>query len=120
MFWIMIYLLLFGGSSTPELTVPDEMFFLEAVKDKERLAKVVEIREELVSLESELAYLIKTRDKELAELSEQYEMDSNQLRTHFDNLEFARIESQSKFLDQRFMLKNHMNRSEWEKVYGRR
>lgn len=61
---------------------------------------------------------ISNRDNELSELSAQYDLENKQILKIFDDLESARIESQSEYLDQRFMLKKYMSRPEWEKVYA--
>ncbi len=120
MFWAMMYLLFFGGSAAPELLIPDETRFHNAIKDQQRLMKVLAIREEAKTTEQILAKMLENRYTDLANLSSQYKADINQFRVIADELDSARLDAQSILLDKRFHLREQMSRKEWKRVYGSR
>jgi len=120
MFWVMMYMLFFSGSAAPELLIPDEEVLRKAIKDEQRLENVLAIREEVINTEQDLAELFKSKYGDLAKLSPQYEADSNQFRIVFEELDTARVEAQSLWLDKRFHLKEQMTLKEWQRVYGSR
>ena len=121
MFWAMMYLLLFGGSLNPELSViPGEEIFSKAIKAPQRLEQILEIRKEVKLVEQELSTATKNRYEELAQLAPEHDADIEQFRAIFAKLDQTRFESQKILLDSRFRLKEMMTRKEWEKVYGKR
>ena len=94
--------------------------FQNAIKDHQRLERVLAIREEAKTTEQVLSEMFKNRYGDLAKLSPQYEADINQFRVIFDELDLARVEAQSVYLDKRFQLKEQMTSNEWKKVYSSR
>jgi hypothetical protein len=121
MFWAMMYLLLFGGSLNPELSIiPDEEIFRKAIKAPHRLEQVLEIRKEVKLVEQELSTATKNRYEELAQLTPLHDADIEQFRAIFARLDETRLDSQKTLLDYRFRLKEKMTREEWKKVYGKR
>ena len=116
----MMYLLLFGGSLNPELSViPDEEIFSKAIKAPQRLEQILEIRKEVKLVEQELSTATKNRYEELAQLTPQHGIDIEQFRAIFAELDQTRLDSQKILLDSRFRLKEEMTRDEWKKVYGK-
>jgi len=121
MFWAMMYLLLFGGSLNPELSViPGEETFRRAITAPQRLEQVLEIRKEAKIAEQELSTATKNRYEELAQLTPQHNADIAQFRAIFAELDQTRLDSQKILLDSRFRLKEMMTRDEWKKVYGKK
>lgn len=119
MFWVMLYMLLFGSSATPELAVviPDKSDLYKIIKDPQKLAQVLAIQEKAKTTERLLTKRIENRYANLAELSLHYKRNEEQFRTVFDDLDSARLEAQSILLDERFRLREQLSRKEWEKVY---
>lgn len=116
----MMYMLFFSGSSVPEILIPDEVAFQKAIQDNQRLENVLAIHEEVKNEEQSLADLFKNRYDELTKLSPQYEADINEFREVFSELDSARVEAQSFWLDKRFQLKEQMTSKEWEKAFNSR
>lgn len=113
-------MLFFSSSAAPELLIPNEAIFQNAIKDHQRLERILAIREEVKTAEQVLSEMFNNRYGELAKLSPQYEADINQFRVIFDELDLVRFETQSIYLDKRFQLKEQMTPEEWKKVYGSR
>ena len=120
MFWVMMYMLFFSGSTVPELLIPNEAVLKKAIKDQQRLENILAISGEVKNKENNLAELFKNRYDYLAKLSVQYEAGSNKFRNVFEELDNARVEAQSLWLDKRFQLKEQMTREEWKRAYGSR
>ena len=120
MFWVMMYMLFFSGSSVQELLIPSEAVLQKAIKDQQRLESILAIREEVKNTEKSLAELFNNRYDDLAKLSVQYEAGSNQFRNVFEELDNARVEAQSLWLDKRFELKEQITHKEWRRIYGSR
>ena len=117
----MMYLLLFGGSLNPELSViPDEEIFRKAIETPQRLEQALEIHKAAKFVEQEFSAATENRYAELAEIAPQYEADIEQFRAIFAELDQTRLESQKALMDFRFRLKEQMTREEWKKVYGKR
>jgi hypothetical protein len=121
MFWVMMYLLLFGGSLNPELSViPDEETFRKAIKAPQQLEQILEIRQEAKIAELELSTETENRYEELAQLTPQHGVDIEQFRAIFAELDQKRLDSQKALLDSRFRLKEKMTHEEWKKAYGKK
>ena len=120
MFWVMMYMLFFSSSAAPELYIPNETMFQDAIKNHQRLEKVLAIREEAKTKEQVLSEMFKNRYGDLAKLSPQYEADINQFRVIFNELDLARVEAQSVWLDKRYQMKEQMTREEWKIAFGSR
>ena len=121
MFWAMMYLLFFSGSTAPEISlIPSEITFSNAIADPQRLELVLTIREEGKTTEQMLADILNNSFTELVRLSPQYEADSESFTALFAELDAGRAEAQAALLDQRFRLKEHMTEKEWNKVFRNR
>ena len=121
MFWAMMYLLLFGGSLNPELSViPDEETFRNAVNAPQRLEQILAIRKEVKIAEQDLSATTEDSYEELAQLTSQHGADLEQFRVIFAELDQIRLDAQKTLINYRFRLKELMTREEWKKVYGKR
>jgi hypothetical protein len=121
MFWFMMYLLFFSGSSTPGISfVPDETLLRQAIAEQPRLEQVLAIRDEIKAAEQRLADLHKDSYAELVSLSQQHGTDSSSLASLFVDLDGKRAEIQVKLIDLRFVLKEHMTEKEWTAVFKNR
>ncbi len=121
MVWVMMFLLLFGGSAVPEFSlIPKEMALRKALNDPQRLEQVLKIRDEMKATEQVLLDAIESRYASLVLLSPQHDADADQFRVIFVDLEQARLNAQAVMLDNRFRLKEQMTAKEWKKVYGSR
>lgn len=117
----MMYLLLFGGSAAPELSlIPKEMALRKALNDPQRLEQVLKIRDEMKATEQVLLDAIESRYASLLLLSPQHDADADQFRLVLADLEQARLDAQAALLGKRFRLKEQMTAKEWKKVYGSR
>jgi hypothetical protein len=121
MFWVMMYMLLFGGSAATELSfIPGEKEISRAVDDPQRQGQIAEILEEMKSVERVLFAAYENRYADLAELSLRHDADMEQFRDVIAGMEETRLDVQGAWLDSRFSLKKHLTRTEWEGIYGGR
>jgi hypothetical protein len=102
MFWAIMYMLFFSGSPAPELLVPDEVKFQNAIMDHQRLEKVLTIQNEVKIKEQALSENINNLYDSLALLSLQYDVEIKQLQDVFDEMDAARSEAKVLCLDKRF------------------
>jgi hypothetical protein len=96
MFWAMMYLLLFGGSLNPELSIiPDEETFRNAINAQQRLEQILAIRKEVKIAEQDLSATTEDSYGELALLTPQHNADIEQFRKVFAGLDQTRLDSQN-------------------------
>lgn len=121
MFWITMYFLLFGGSTSAESSfAPGEKEIRAAVDDPRRQEQAAAILVEMNAAERTLLDAYEDRVAEYAELSSRHDAEMEQLSQIAAALEKTRLEAQGEWLDRRFSLKSHLTRAEWERVYGTR
>jgi len=121
MFWIMMYMLLFGGSVLPELTlVPEEKAIVETVSDKGRVQAIMSIRDEMAAQEEVLVSFMKEQYAELIDLSRDYTATNDSLRTVFEHMDRERNAIQSALIENRFRMKRQMTREEWKAVFKKK
>jgi len=105
MFWAMMYILFFSNSAAPELLVPNETKFQNAIKDQQRLERILAIHNEVKSTEQALSEMFENQYENLAHLSPQHEIGINQFQNIFEELNSAREEAQALWLVKRFQMK---------------
>ena len=121
MFWIMMYMILFGGSLVPELTlVPDEKAIIQTVEDKARLQTIMSIHDEMATQEDALISFVKEQYAELIILSRDHSVDYDRFRAIFEHMDRERNTYQQSLIDKRFRLKDLMTREEWEAVFKKK
>ena len=118
MFWIMMYMILFGGSQVPELTlIPREKAITQTITDEARLQAIMTIRDEMVTQEEALISFMQEQYAELITLTRDHEADDNRFRVILERMDQGRNTIQQSLIDKRFRLKELMNREEWQAVY---
>lgn len=121
MFWAMMYLLFFSGSTTRGVSfVPDEAILRQAIAGQPRLEQVLAIRDEIIAEGQRLTDLYMDSYAELVPLAQQHRTDSRSLSALFVDLDGARAETQAILIDQRFRLKEKMMGKEWKTVFKNR
>jgi len=121
MFWIMMYMLLFGGSVLPELTlVPEGNAIVETVSYEERVQAIMSIRDEMASQEEALVSFMKEQYAELIALSRDYTATNDDFRTVFEHMDRERNTIQSALIENRFRMKRQMTREEWKAVFKKK
>lgn len=118
MFWVMMYMILFNGSVTPELYfVPEKGAILETVSDERRLPVILAIREEMASQEEALISSMKQRYSRLAAISRDHAAGSESFDAVFESLDRERTAIQNALIQNRFRMREQMTREEWKKVF---
>lgn len=121
MFWIMMYMILFGGSFVPELTlVPYEKAIIQTVEDKARLQTIMSLHDEMATQEEALISFMKEQYAELITLSRNHSVDYDRFRDIFERMDSERDTYQQSLIDKRFRLKELMSREEWEAVFKKK
>ena len=120
MFWVMMYLLLFGGSGDPiELRIPEAKAFRKAVDDPVRLELVLDLREQAEVFARERAGAQERAIQELSALNIRHEAEPEAIEAVLTRLDEARRGAREGLLDTRFALRDQLTRKEWEKIYGK-
>jgi len=121
MFWIMMYMILFGGSLIPELTlVPNETAIIQTVEDKARLQAIMAIHNEMETQETALTAFMKEQYDEVITLSKNHDVDFDRFRAVLERMDQGRNTFQQSLIDNRFRLKELLGREEWEVLYKRK
>ena len=118
MFWILMYMILFGGSLGPELTlVPEEKAIIQTVTDEARLQTIISIHDEMASTEDALISFMKEQYAGLITLSRDHAVNHDSFIAVFERMDRERNTFQQSLIDKRFRLKELMSREEWEAVF---
>lgn len=121
MFWIMMYMILFGNSVIPELKlVPDETAIVQTVEDKTRLQTILSIHAEMTTQEDALLSFVREQYAELITLSREHSVDYDAFETILGSMDRERNSYQQALIDKRFRLKAQMTREEWEAVFKKK
>ena len=121
MFWVMMYMLLFGNAANPGAAlVPDAKTLRKAIEDPVREAQVLEVRTEADRIDAERRRAIEHAYTELGALNRRHDATTGDFEAVFAELDASRRSAQAGLLDARFALREHMTPKEWAAVYGKR
>lgn len=121
MFWIMMYMILFGGAQVPELTlIPQEKAVTLAITDETRLQAILAIRDEMTIQEASLISFMQEQYAELMALTRDHGTDDDRSKVILERMDQGRNTIQQSLIDKRFRLKELMNREEWQAVYKKK
>ena len=121
MFWIFMYMTLFGNSLVPELTlVPQEKAIIQTIADEVRLQAIMAIRDEMATQEEALSAFMQEQYAELSTLSKDHDPDYDKFKSVLERIDQGRNTFQQSLIDKRFRLKELMGREEWQAVYKKK
>ena len=121
MFWVMMYMLLFGNAANPGgALVPDAKTLRKAIDDPAREVQVLQVRTEAERIDEERRRAIEHAFTELAALNRRHDATNEEFEAVFAELDASRRSAQAGLLDARFALREHMTPKEWTTVYGKR
>jgi len=119
MFWVMMYMLLFGNAADPSAAMlPDAKGLKRAVTDPVRREQVLAVHKKAERIEKDRRRAEQDVLKALAALNRRHDAAPEEFEALFATLDASRRTAQAGRLDARFAMKEHMKRKEWDAVFN--